>query len=116
MHSNEAPDGGTENIKEETCEDFFYVPLDSLNEESVVNIHDKSFDIYTNTLKEGIDAQENVFKKHDKQFEPNESLDSFVVKPEIEKANALEETAENNQDIHTNTSKEADVDIQETEF
>ena len=83
MHSKEAPDVETDNIKEETREDFFDVPLDSLNEDSVVNIDEQSFDIYTSTQKESIDAQEKVFKKHshnDKHVKPDASLDSFVVK------------------------------------
>ena len=71
-----------------------------MNEESVVHIYEESFDIYTSTQKEGIDIQENVFKKHphnDEQVEPNTSLDSFVVKhkfPDDEKSEALDETAE----------------------
>ena len=127
--SKEAPDVETEDFKEETGEDFFDVHIDSLSEVQVVNIHEESFDIDTSTQKEGIDAQENVFKKHplnDEQAKPNASLDSFVVKhkfPDDEKSEALEETAKNKKetiiksfDILTSASQEADVDIQETLF
>ena len=99
--SKEAPDVETEDFKEETGEDFFDVHIDSLSEVHVVNIHEESFDIYTSTQKEGIDAQEFFFKKHphnDEQVEPNTSLDSFVVKHKFtddDKSEALDETAEN---------------------